>query len=146
LHDLLEKGFIHPSTSPWGAPILFVNKNDGGFRLCVDYRVLNKVTIKNSFPLPRIDDIFDQLTSAKFFTKIELRSDYYKIKLDKDAFPKTASRARYGLFEFDVLPFILSNTPSTFMSLTNDVFHAHLHSLVIIYLNDILIYSRTIEE
>ena len=146
LHDLLEKGFIQPSTSPWGAPILFVNKKDGGFRLCVDYRALNKVTIKNSYPLPRIDDIFDQLTSAKFFTKIDLRSGYHQIRLDKDAIPKTAFRTRYGLFEFTVLPFGLSNAPSTFMALMNDVFHTHLDSFVIIYLDDILIYSRTIED
>jgi hypothetical protein len=146
LHDLLEKGFIQPSTSPWGAPIIFVNKKDGGFRLCVDYRALNKVTIKKSYPLPRIDDIFDQLTSAKFFTKIDLLSGYHQIRLDKDAIPKTAFRTRYGLFEFTVLPFGLSNAPSTFMALMNDVFHTHLDSFVIIYLDDTLIYSRTIED
>jgi hypothetical protein len=105
LHDLLEKGFIQPSTSPWVAFILFVNKKDGGFQLCVDYRALNKVTTKNGYTLPRIDDIFDQLTSAKFFTKIDLRSGYHQIRLDKDAIPKTAFRTRYGLFEFTVLPF-----------------------------------------
>jgi hypothetical protein len=98
LHDLLEKGFIQPSTSTWGAPILFVNKKDVGFRLCVDYRDLNKVTIKNSYPLPRIDDIFYQLTSAKFFTKIDLRSGYHQTRLYKDSIPKTAFRTRYGLF------------------------------------------------
>jgi hypothetical protein len=141
LHELLEKGFIQPSTCTWGAPILFVNKKDGGFRLCVDYRALNKVTIKNSYPLPRIDDIFDQLTSAKFFTKIDLRSDYHQIGLDKDAIPKRAFRTRYGLFEFTVHPFGLSNAPSTFMALINDIFHTHLDSFVIIYIDNILIYS-----
>jgi RNase H-like domain found in reverse transcriptase/Reverse transcriptase (RNA-dependent DNA polymerase)/Integrase zinc binding domain/Retroviral aspartyl protease/Chromo (CHRromatin Organisation MOdifier) domain len=146
LHDLLEKGFIQPSLSPWGAPILFVNKKDGGFRLCVDYRALNKVTIKNSYPLPRMDEIFDRLTSAKFFTKIDLRSGYHQIRLDKDAIPKTAFRTRYGLFEFTVLPFGLTNAPSTFMALMNDVFHTYLDGFVVIYLDDILIYSSTLEE
>jgi hypothetical protein len=146
LHNLLEKGFIQPRTSPWGAPILFVNKKDEGFRLCVDYRALNKVTITSSYPLPRIDDIFDQLTSAKIYTKIDLRFGYHQIRLDKDAIPKTAFRTRYGLFEFTVLPFGLSNAPSTFMACMNDVFHTHQDSFVIIYLDDILIYSRTIEE
>jgi Reverse transcriptase (RNA-dependent DNA polymerase) len=110
-----------------------VNKTDGGFRLCVDYRALNKVTIKNSYPLPRIDKIFDRLTSAKFFSKIDLRSGYHQIRLDKDAIPKTAFRTHYGLFEFTVLPFGLSNAPSTFMALMNDVFHTHLDSFFIIY-------------
>ena len=146
LHDLLEKGFIQPSSSPWGSPILFVNKKDGGFRLCVDYRALNKVTVKNSYPLPRIDDIFDQLTGAKFFSKIDLRSGYHQIRLHKDSIPKTAFRTRYGLFEFTVLPFGLTNAPSTFMSLMNDVFHECLDKFVIIYLDDILIFSPTFEE
>jgi hypothetical protein len=96
---------MQPSTSPWGAPILFVNKKDGGFRLRVDYRALNKVTIKNGYPLPRIDDIFDQLTSAKLFTKIDLRSGYNQIMLDKEAIPKTAFLTRDRLFEFTFLPF-----------------------------------------
>ena len=146
IQDLLEKGFIQPSSSPWGAPILFVNKNDGGFRLCVDYRALNKVTIKNSYPLPRIDYIFDRLMGAKFFTKIDLRSGYHQIRLDPESIPKTAFRTRYGLFEFTVLPFGLTNAPSTFMALMNDIFHEYLDIFVIIYLDDILIYSSTLEE
>jgi hypothetical protein len=137
---------MKPSSSPWGAPILFLNKKDGVFRLCVDYRALNKVTIKNSYPLPLIDDICDRLTSAKFFTKIDLRSGYHQIRLDKDAIPMTAFRTRYGLFEFTVLPFGLSNTPSTFMALMNDVFRTHLDNFVIIYPDDILIYSATLED
>jgi hypothetical protein len=116
------------------------------FRLCVDYRALNKVTIKNSYPLPRRDEIFDRLTSAKYFTKIDLRSGYHQIRLDRNAIPKTAFRTRYGLFEFAVLPFGLTNAPSTFMALMNDVFHTHLDSFVIICLDDILIYSITLEE
>jgi hypothetical protein len=146
LHDLLEKGFIQPSTRPWGAHILFVNKKDGGFRLCIDYRALNKVTIKNGYPLPRSCDKFDQLTSAKFFTKIDLRLGYHQIRLDKDAIPKTAFRTRYGLYEFTVLLFGLSNAPFIFMALMNDVFHTHLDSFVVIYLDDILIYSGKIED
>jgi hypothetical protein len=141
LHDLLEKDVIQPSKSPWGAPILFVKKEDGAFRLCEDYGALNSVTIKNSYPLYRIDDIFYQLNSAKFFSKIDLRSAYHQIRLDKDAIPKKAFRTRYGLFEFVVLNFGLRNAPSTFTSLMNDVFHTHLDSIVIIYLDDILIYS-----
>jgi Reverse transcriptase (RNA-dependent DNA polymerase) len=102
--------------------------------------------IKNSYPLPRIDEIFDRLTSAKFFSKIDLRSGYHQIRLDKDATPKTSFRTRQGLFEFTVLPFGLSNAPFTFMAFMNDVFHTHLDSFVIIYLDDILVYSTTIEE
>jgi hypothetical protein len=109
LHDLLEKGFIQPSTSLLGAPILLVNKENGGFRLCVDYRALNNVTIKNSYPRPRIYDIFDQLTSAKFFTKIDLRSSSHQIRLDKDTIPETALRTRYRHFEFTFLSFGLSH-------------------------------------
>ena len=120
-----------------------MNKKDGGFRLCVDYRALNKVTVKNSYPLPRIDDIFDQLTGAKFFSKIDLRSGYHQIRLHKDSIPKTAFRTRYGLFEFTVLPFGLTNAPSTFMSLMNDVFREYLDKFVIIYLDDIIIFSPT---
>ena len=137
---------MQPSSSPWVSPILVLNNKDGGFRLCVDYRALNKVTVKNSYPLPRIDDIFDQLTGAKFFSKIDLRSGYHQIRLHKDSIPNTAFRTRYGLFEFTVLPFGLTNAPSTFMSLMNDVFHEYLDKFVIIYLDDILIFSPTFEE
>jgi Reverse transcriptase (RNA-dependent DNA polymerase) len=129
-----------------GGPILFVNKKDGRFRLCVYFRALNKVIIKNSYPLLRMDEIFDRLNSAKFFTKIDLRSGYHQIRQDKDAVPKTAFRTRYWLFEFTVLPSGLTNAPSTFMALMKDVFHTYLDGFVVIYLDDILIYSSTLEE
>ena len=146
LDDLLESEFIRPSKSPWGAPVLFVSKKDSNLRMCVDYRALNRLTVKNSYPLPRIDDIFDQLKGAQFFTKIDLRSGYHQIRLDKNSIPYTAFRTRYGHFEFLVLPFGLTNAPATFMNLMNDIFKEHLDVFVIVYLDDILIYSKTWKE
>ena len=146
LDELTDSGFIQPSKSPWGAPILFVSKKDGNMRMCVDYRALNKLTVKNSYPLPRIDDIFDQLKGAKFFSKIDLRSGYHQIRLDPDSVPLTAFRTRYGHFEFLVLPFGLTNAPASFMTLMNEIFREHLDVFVIVYLDDILIYSKTWNE
>ena len=146
LSELLEAGFIRPSSSPWGAPVLFVSKKDGGLRLCIDYRALNRLTIKNGYPLPRIDDIFDQLNGAKFFTKIDLRSGYHQIRLAATSAALTAFRTRYGHFEFTVLPFGLTNAPGSFMSVMNHIFQDFLDKFVIVYLDDILIYSKTIEE
>lgn len=146
LAELLRKGHIRPSKSPWGAPVLFVRKKDGGLRMCVDYRALNKLTIRNSYPLPRIDDIFDRLRGAKFFSKIDLRSGYHQIRLDSDSIPMTAFRTRYGLFEYLVLPFGLTNAPASFMHLMNSTLHEFIDVFVLAYLDDILIYSQTIEE
>jgi hypothetical protein len=146
LAELLGKGFIKPSSSPWGSPILFVNKKDGGTRMCVDYRALNQLTVKNCYPLPRLDDIFDKLRHAQFFSKIDLRSGYHQIRLDPDSVPLTAFRTKYGLYEFLVLPFGLTNAPAIFMSLMNDVFRDCLDKFVMVYLDDILIYSSTYEE
>ena len=146
LSELLEAGFIRPSSSPWGAPVLFVSKKDGGLRLCIDYRALNRLTIKNGYPLPRIDDIFDQLHGAKFFTKIDLRSGYHQVRLAASSAALTAFRTRYGHFEFTVLPFGLTNAPGSFMSVMNHIFRDLLDKFVIVYLDDILIYSKTIEE
>ena len=146
LTDLIDQGFIRPSSSPWGAPVLFVTKKDGAMRLCVDYRALNRLTVKNSYPLPRIDDILDQLSTAKYYTKIDLRSGYHQIRLDEESIPLTAFRTRYGHFEFQVLPFGLTNAPATFMSLMNEVFSEFLDQFVIVYLDDILVYSETWEE
>ena len=146
LSELIDQGFIRPSTSPWGAPVLFVSKKDGALRLCVDYRALNRLTVKNSYPLPRIDDILDQLSTAKYYTKIDLRSGYHQIRLDEESIPLTAFRTRYGHFEFQVLPFGLTNAPATFMSLMNEVFSEYLDKFVIVYLDDILVYSETWEE
>jgi len=146
LDELLESGFIRPSKSPWGAPVLFVSKKDGQLRMCVDYRALNRMTIKNGYPLPRIDDIFDQLRGAKYFSKIDLRSGYHQVRMDDDSIQRTAFRTRYGLFEFLVLPFGLTNAPASFMNLMNDVFREHLDKFIMVYLDDILIYSRTWNE
>jgi len=119
LQELLEKGFIHPSVSPWGAPILFVKKKDGTLRLCIDYRQLSKVTIKNRYPLPRIDGLFDQLKGAAVFSKIDLRSGYYQLKVQEHSIPKTAFKTRYGHYKFLVIPFRLTNAPTAFMDLIN---------------------------
>ncbi|KAJ9537987.1 hypothetical protein OSB04_030720 [Centaurea solstitialis] len=146
LEELLEKGFIRPSTSPWGAPILFVKKKDGSMRMCIDYRELNKLTVKNRYPLPRIDDLFDQLQGAAWFSKIDLRSGYHQLKVREEDMHKTAFRTRYGHFEFIVMRFGLTNAPATFMDLMNRVCRPMLDRSVIVFIDDILIYSKSKEE
>ena len=142
LQELLDKGYIRPSISPWGAPVLFVKKKDGSVRLCIDYRELNKLTIKNRYPLPRIDDLFDQLQGAQVFSKIDLRSGYHQLKIKEGDIPKTAFRTRYGHYEFLVMSFGLTNAPATFMELMNRVFHDMLDTSVIVFIDDILVYSK----
>jgi hypothetical protein len=122
LKELLAKGYIKPSKSPYGAPVLFVHKKDGTLRMCVDYRALNKVTMKNRYPLPRIDDLFDRLSGAKMFSRIDLHSGYYQIRIAQGDEEKTACRTRYGSYEFLVMPFGLTNAPATFCTLMNDIF------------------------
>ncbi|KAL0533863.1 hypothetical protein IC582_028134 [Cucumis melo] len=146
LQELLDKGFIRPSVSPWGAPVLFVKKKDGSMRLCIDYRELNKVTVKNRYPLPRIDDLFDQLQGATVFSKIDLRSGYHQLRIKDEDIPKTAFRSRYGHYEFIVMSFGLTNAPAVFMDLMNRVFREFLDTFVIVFIDDILIYSKTEAE
>ncbi|KAL4030283.1 hypothetical protein IC575_008519 [Cucumis melo] len=146
LQELLDKGFIRPSVSPWGTPVLFVKKKDGSMRLCIDYRELNKVTVKNRYPLPRIDDLFDQLQGATVFSKIDLRSGYHQLRIKDGDVPKTAFRSRYGHYEFIVMSFGLTNAPAVFMDLMNRVFREFLDTFVIVFIDDILIYSKTEAE
>ncbi|KAJ0695640.1 putative nucleotidyltransferase, Ribonuclease H [Helianthus annuus] len=146
LQELLDKGFIRPSFSPWGAPVLFVKKKDGTLRMCIDYRELNKLTIKNRYPLPRIDDLFDQLQGSSYYSKIDHRSGYHQLRIQEESVPKTAFRTRYGHYEFLVTPFGLTNAPAVFMDLMNRVCKPYLDKFVIVFIDDILIYSRTKEE
>ncbi|GJW96468.1 putative reverse transcriptase domain-containing protein [Tanacetum coccineum] len=142
LQELSDKGFIRPSSSPWGAPVLFVKKKDGSFRMCIDYRELNKLTVKNRYPLPRIDDLFDQLQGSSIYSKIDLRSGYHHLRVREQDIPKTAFQTRYGHYEFQVMPFGLTNTPAVFMDLMNRVCKPYLDKFVIIFIDDILIYSK----
>ncbi|XP_061366444.1 uncharacterized protein LOC133309664 [Gastrolobium bilobum] len=146
LEKLLSKQFIRPSVSPWGASVLFVKKKDGSMRLCVDYRQLNKVTIKNKYLLPRIDDLLDQLRRATVFSKIDLRSGYHQIKIKTEDIPKTAFRTRYGHYEYLVMPFGLTNAPAVFMDYMNRIFRPYLDQFVVVFIDDILIYSKDKEE
>ncbi|KAI3683118.1 hypothetical protein L1987_83618 [Smallanthus sonchifolius] len=143
LQELSDKGFIRPSHSPWGAPVLFFKKKDGSFRMCIDYRELNKLTIKNRYPLPRIDDLFDQLQGSTCFSKIDLRSGYHQLRVQEEDIPKTAFRTRYSHYEFMVMPFGLTNAPAVFMDLMNRVCKPYLDKFVIVFIDDILIYSKT---
>ncbi|GJT19679.1 reverse transcriptase domain-containing protein [Tanacetum coccineum] len=144
LQELTDKGFIRPSSSPWGAPVLFVKKKDGSFRMCIDYRELNKLTVKNRYPLPRIDDLFDQLQGSSIYSKIDLRSGYHQLRV-RDIL-KTAFRTRYGHYEFQVMPFGLTNAPAVFMDLMNRVCKPYLDKFVIVFIDDILIYSKSKKE
>ncbi|XP_022157398.1 uncharacterized protein LOC111024105 [Momordica charantia] len=143
LEELLDKGLIRPSVSPWGAPVLFVKKKDNSMQLCIDYRELNKVMVKNKYPLPRIDDLFYQLQGANVFSKIDLCSGYHQLRLKEADISKTTFRTRYGHYEFVVMSFGLTNAPAAFMDLMNRVFKEYLDSFVIVFIDDILIYSKT---
>jgi hypothetical protein len=146
LEELLAKGYIKPNKSPYGAPVIFVHKKDGTLRMCVDYRALNKGSVKNRYHLPRIDDLFDRLSGAKVFSRIDLRSGYYQIRIAKGDEKKTTCRTRYGSYEFLVMPFGLTNAPATFCILMNDIFREWLDDFVVVYIDDILIYSNSLEE
>nr|GEU96350.1 putative reverse transcriptase domain-containing protein [Tanacetum cinerariifolium] len=146
LHELSDKGFIRPSSSPWGAPVLFVKKKDGSFRMCIDYRELNKLTVKNRYLLPRIDDLFDQLQRSSIYLKIDLRSAYHQLRVREQDIPKTAFRTRYGHYEFQVMSFGLTNAPSVFMDLMNRVCKPYMDKFVIVFIDDILIYLKNEKE
>ena len=143
LQELVDRGFIRPNISPWGSPVLFVKKKDDTWRLCMDYRQLNKVTIRNKYPLPRIANLFDQLQGAKVFSKIDLRSWYHQLRIRESDIPKTTFRTRYGHYEFLVMSFELTNAPAAFIDLMNRVFRPYLDRFVIVFIDDILVYSRS---
>jgi hypothetical protein len=146
LNELLDKGYIHPSSSPWGCPALFVKKKDQSLRLCVDYRPLNAVTIKNKYPLPRINNLFDQLVGAKVFSKVDLGLGYHQIKIHSEDIPRTAFSTRYGLYEYLVMSFGLTNAPAHFMFLMSSMFIPELDKFVVVFIDDILIYSKSEED
>nr|GEV86843.1 retrotransposon protein, putative, Ty3-gypsy subclass [Tanacetum cinerariifolium] len=142
LRELLEKGFIRLSLSPWGAPVSFVKKKDGTFRMCIDYHKLNKLTVKNCYPLSRIDDLFDQLQGSSMYSKIDLRSRYHQLCIKEEDIPITAFRTRYDHFEFQVIPFGLTNASAVFMDLMNRVCKPYIDKLLIVFIDDILVYSK----
>ncbi|GBG70631.1 hypothetical protein CBR_g7933 [Chara braunii] len=146
LEELLRLGFIKPSNSPWGAPVLFARKADGALRLCIDYHGLNRYMVKNSYPMPRSNELFDRLVGNRFFTKIDLRSGYHQIRVAAANQPKIAFRSQFGHYKFTVMPFGLTNAPATFQRAMNDIFRDILEQYVLVYLDDILVYSRTLEE
>jgi len=146
LEELLTKGYIKLNKSPYGALVLFVHKKDGTLRMCVVYRTFNKATMKNQYPLSRIDDLFDRLSGAKVFSRIDLRSGYYQIRIAEGDEEKIACRTRYGSYEFLVMPFRLTNAPATFCIFMNDIFREWLDNFVVVYIDDILIYSGSLEE
>jgi hypothetical protein len=143
---LLDKGYIRPSTSPWGCSTLFVQKKDKELRLCVDYRSLNAVTIKNKYPLARIDILFDQQAGAHVFSKIDLRSSYHQIKIRAKDIPKTAFMTRYGLYEYLMMSFGLMNASAHIMYLMYSAFMPELDQFVMVFIDDILVYSKSMEE
>jgi Reverse transcriptase (RNA-dependent DNA polymerase)/RNase H-like domain found in reverse transcriptase len=146
LDKLLKNGSIEPSLSPFGAPVIFIKKKDGDLRMCIDYRALNNITIKNRFPIPLIDDLTDRLHGAAWFTKIDLRSGYNQVRIHEEDVEKTAFRTRYGHYQYRVMPFGLTNAPATFQALVQDILRPLLDKSVIVYIDDILIYSKNEEE
>jgi hypothetical protein len=146
LKELLDKGYIHPSSLPWGYSTSFVKKKDQSLSLCVDYWPLNAITIKNKYLLPRINILFDQLAGAKVFSKVDLHSAYHQIKICLEDVPKTAFSTRYGLYGYLVMSFGLTNAPAQFMYLMNSVFMWELDKFVMVFIDDILVYSKIEEE
>jgi len=143
LEELLEKQSIRPSVSSWGALVLLLKKKDGSMRLCVDYQQLNKVTITNRYPLPRIDDLMDQLVGAEVFSKIDLRLRYHQISVKAEDISKTMFKTRYGHYKYSVMPFGVTNAPGVFMEYMNRIFHPFLDQFVVVFIDDILVYSKS---
>nr|GEU70245.1 putative reverse transcriptase domain-containing protein [Tanacetum cinerariifolium] len=146
LKELADKGFVRPSSSPWRAPVLFVKKKDGSFRMCIDYQKLNKLTVKNRYLLPRIDDLFDQLQGSSVYSKIDLRPGYHQLRVREEEIRETTFRTRYGHYEFQVMSFGLTNAPAVFMDPMNRVCKPYLDKFVIVFIDDILIYLKNKEE
>ena len=142
LQELLDKGFIRPSISPWGASVLVAKKRGKTLRLCMNYRQLNRVTIKNRYPLPRIDDLLDQLRGVRVYSMIDLLTGYHQLRVRETDIPKMAFRTRYGHFEFTVMPFGLTNALEAFMDLMHRIFQPYLDQFVVVFVGDILIYSQ----
>ena len=146
MKDLLAQGFIRPSASPYGVPLMFVPKKDGRWRMCIDYRALNKQTVKDQFLLPHIESLLERLGHATVFTKLHLASSYHQIAMEETSFQKTAFRTNWGHFEFLVMPFGLCNAPATFQRLMNKVFADNIGKFIAVYLDDILIFSQNMDE
>ena len=146
LKQLLEQGFIRPSVSPWSAPVLFVKKKDGTLWMCIDYRGLNQCTIKNKYPIPWIDELLDPLHDSSIYTNIDLKFGYYQIQIKKEAIPKIGFNTRYGHYEFTIIPFGLTNAPTTFNCLMFDIFIKQLDEYILVFFDDILVYSKNAEE
>jgi hypothetical protein len=146
LQELLERGFVHLSVSPWGSPILFLKRKDGSMRLCIDYKEINKVTVKNKYPLPRNEDLFDQLQGSQVFSTIDLRSRYHQLRVKEEDIQKTAFGMWYGHYKFLVMPFGLTNAPIAFIDMMNQIFREFVDRRVVVFIDDILIYSKSREE